>query len=99
MYVILIISPTSHVLINSGFFLDNNATLARNQYIIDSELFDQKVWELVLQYNYTLNPQGVYEAIKYMYTYWPDPRNITHIRDQYINVSCMQCKLYAVAFS
>lgn len=23
-----------------------------------------------------------------MYTYWPDPKNITHIRDQYINVSC-----------
>lgn len=55
--------------------------------MIDPETFDQKVWELVLQYNYTLNPQGVYEAIKYMYTYWPDPMNVTHIRDQYINVS------------
>lgn len=63
--------------------------MARNDYIIDKELFDQKVWELVLRYNYTLNPQGVYEAIKYMYTYWPDPMNVTHIRDQYINV-CIQ---------
>lgn len=61
--------------------------MARNQYIIDVELFEQKIWELVLQYNYTLNSQGVYEAIKYMYTYWPDPKNITHIRDQYINVN------------
>lgn len=67
-------------------FAENNVTLQRNRYTIDSELFDQKVWELVLQYNYTLNPQGVYEAIKYMYTYWPDPTNVTHIRDQYINV-------------
>lgn len=50
-------------------------------------MFDQKVWELVLRYNYTLNPWGVYEAIKYMYTYWPDPKNVTHIREQYINVS------------
>lgn len=66
---------------------ENNATLAKNWYIIDSELFDQKLWELVLQYNYTLNKQGVYEAIKYMYTYWPDPTNVTHIRDQYINVN------------
>jgi len=66
---------------------ENNVTLARNRYIIDSELFDQKIWELVLQYNYTLNPYGVFEAIKYMYTYWPDPKNVTHIRDQYINVS------------
>lgn len=61
--------------------------MARNQYIIDIELFEQKIWELVLQYNYTLNSQGVYKAIKYMYTYWPDPKNITHIRDQYINVN------------
>ncbi|XP_076633079.1 carboxyl ester lipase-like protein Gli isoform X3 [Colletes latitarsis] len=70
----------------AAYIIHNNVTLARNQYIIDPELFDQKIWELVLRYNYTLNPQGVYEAIKYMYTYWPDPQNITHIRDQYINL-------------
>ncbi|XP_014611620.1 PREDICTED: cholinesterase isoform X1 [Polistes canadensis] len=70
----------------AAYILYNNETLARNNYIIDKELFDQKVWELVLRYNYTLNPQGVYEAIKYMYTYWPDPLNVTHIRDQYINL-------------
>lgn len=45
------------------------------------------MWELVLRYNYTLNLNGTYEAIKYMYTYWPDPHNVTHIRDQYIQVS------------
>lgn len=67
--------------------VDNNATLRKNNFIIDPETFDQKIWELVLRYNYTLNPWGVYEAIKYMYTYWPDPKNITLIRDQYINVS------------
>lgn len=49
--------------------------------------FQQKIKELVLRYNYTLNPEGIYEAIKYMYTYWPDPHNKTHIREQYINVS------------
>ncbi|XP_020287923.1 neuroligin-4, X-linked isoform X2 [Pseudomyrmex gracilis] len=70
----------------AAYIIKNNATLAKNWYIIDSELFDQKLWELVLQYNYTLNKQGVYEAIKYMYTYWPDPTNVTHIRDQYINL-------------
>jgi len=71
------------------YFTENNVTLARDQYIITPEVFDQKIRELVLQYNYTLNPQGIYEAIKYMYTYWPDPLNVTHIRDQYINVSSM----------
>lgn len=68
-------------------FVDNNVTLARNDFIITPEMFDQKVWELVLRYNYTLNPWGVYEAIKYMYTFWPDPTNVTHIRDEYVNVS------------
>lgn len=99
MYVIRNLCNLIHFyeLINISFFLDNNATLAKNQYIIDAESFDQKIWELVLQYNYTLNSQGVYEAIKYMYTYWPDPTNITHIRDQYINVSCTRC-VYSLTF-
>lgn len=74
------------ILCLNSCFAEDNVTLQRNMYIIDSELFDQRVWELVFQYNYTLNLQGVYEAIKYMYTYWPDPMNVTHIRDQYINV-------------
>lgn len=47
---------------------------------------DQKIKEFVLRYNYTLNPNGVYEAIKFMYTFWPDPNNKTHIRDQYVHV-------------
>ncbi|XP_015598992.1 acetylcholinesterase isoform X2 [Cephus cinctus] len=70
----------------AAFVIHDNETLARNHYIIDPDMFDQKIWELVLRYNYTLNPWGVYEAIKYMYTYWPDPNNVTHIRDQYINL-------------
>lgn len=51
---------------------------------------DQKIKEFVLRYNYTLNPIGVYEAVKFMYTYWPDPNNKTHIRDQYVAVSLMR---------
>ena len=45
-----------------------------------------KVREYIHRYNYTYNPDGVFRAIKYMYTYWPDPRNTTHIRQQLINV-------------
>lgn len=47
---------------------------------------ETKIKELVFRYNYTLNPHGIYEAIKFMYTYWPDPNNVTHIRDQYVHV-------------
>ncbi|XP_017782173.1 PREDICTED: neuroligin-4, Y-linked isoform X2 [Nicrophorus vespilloides] len=55
-------------------------------YVVDEVFFEQKVKELVLRYNYTLNPNGTYEAIKYMYTYWPDPHNVTHIREKYIEL-------------
>ncbi|KAK0161578.1 hypothetical protein PV327_010035 [Microctonus hyperodae] len=70
----------------ASFIVFNNETLKRQQYRMDADMFDQKIWELVLKYNYTLNPYGIYEAMKYMYTYWPDPKNITLIRDQYINL-------------
>lgn len=61
--------------------IDSNKT-----HTVTEELFNNKVKELVLQYNYTLNPSGVYQAIKYMYTYWPDPQNLDSIRTQFINV-------------
>ena len=48
---------------------------------------DQKINEFVHKYNYTLNPEGIKNAIRYMYKYWPDPDNVTHIREEYINVS------------
>ncbi|KAJ8687074.1 hypothetical protein QAD02_022868 [Eretmocerus hayati] len=70
----------------AAFLIYNNATLARNDFIITPAMFEQKIWELVLRYNYTLNPLGVYEAIRYMYTFHPDPNNVTHVRDQYINM-------------
>ncbi|XP_077292242.1 carboxyl ester lipase-like protein Gli [Arctopsyche grandis] len=69
----------------AAYVIYENETLAPH-YEIDSRFFSQKVKELVLRYNYTLNPLGVYEAIKYMYTYWPDPYNKTHIREQYIHL-------------
>uniref|UniRef100_A0A8D8YR27 Neuroligin-2 n=1 Tax=Cacopsylla melanoneura TaxID=428564 RepID=A0A8D8YR27_9HEMI len=69
----------------AAYIVANNASL-KPYYIIDNVAFDQKLKELVLQYNYTLNSIGAYQAIKYIYTYWPDPNNVTHIRDQYINM-------------
>ena len=65
---------------------DQNDSLAP-RFEIGWEFMEQKIKEFVLRYNYTLNPNGVYEAMKFMYTYWPDPNNKTHIRDQYVHVS------------
>ncbi|KAK7871831.1 hypothetical protein R5R35_006430 [Gryllus longicercus] len=69
----------------AAFMIYNNASLAPH-YTVDQAFFDQKVRELVLRYNYTLNPEGVYQAIKYMYTYWPDPNNTFYIRERYIDL-------------
>ncbi|XP_059481006.1 neuroligin-2 isoform X2 [Neocloeon triangulifer] len=69
----------------AAYFIYNNDSLAPD-FEVNEEFFNQKVREFVLKYNYTLNPEGVYDAIKYMYTYWPDPQNVTHIREQYINL-------------
>jgi neuroligin len=77
------------------WFPDNNDSLAP-LYEVDEKFFDQKIKELVLRYNYTLNQKGIYEAIKYMYTYWPDPTNKTHLREQYIHVSAFVSYMYFV---
>jgi hypothetical protein len=71
----------NHIFINS----DNNETLSP-RFEIDWVFMEQKIKEFVLRYNYTLNPHGVFEAVKFMYTFWPDPNNKTHIRDQYVHV-------------
>lgn len=70
----------------SFIFTVSNNSLAPT-FDIGGEFMEQKIKELVLQYNYTLNPKGVYEAIKFMYTYWPDAHCRTCIRNEYINVS------------
>jgi hypothetical protein len=68
------------------FFPDENETLAPD-YTVTRKFVDEKIHELVLRYNYTLNPEGIYQAIKYMYTYWPDPDSSYYIREKYIDVS------------
>jgi neuroligin len=70
----------------SIYFLDNNKTLAP-RYDIGWKFFDTMVRDHITQYNYTLNPEGIFGAIKYMYTYYPDPNNRSHIREEFINVS------------
>lgn len=57
------------------------------------QFFDEKIREYIHRYNYTYNPDGVYRAIKYMYTYWPDPKNTSHIRDETINVKSIYSRI------
>nr|XP_018906011.1 PREDICTED: acetylcholinesterase [Bemisia tabaci] len=68
------------------FLLDDANRHLAPYYEIDQKFFDQKLRELILQYNYTLNQEGVFHAIKFMYTHRPDPDNPYYIREQYINM-------------
>ena len=72
--------------------LDANKSVAPD-YDIGWDFFDIMVKDHINQYNYTLNPIGIFNAIKYMYTYYPDPNNRSHIREEFVNVSERQ-KLY-----
>ena len=47
------------------------------------------------QYNYTLNPIGIFNSIKFMYTYYPDPNNKTHIREEFVRVRNLALSLSA----
>ncbi|XP_050669670.1 cholinesterase isoform X4 [Leptidea sinapis] len=69
----------------AAYYLFTNTSLAPT-YEVSEAWFDNKVRELVLRYNYTLNPRGVYEAVRFMYTYHPDPHNTSAIRDQYVHL-------------
>lgn len=66
-------------------FLDANKSIAPD-YDIGWDFFDTMVRDHINQYNYTLNPIGIFNAIKYMYTYYPDPNNRSHIREEFVNV-------------
>ena len=71
---------------DAAYMIHDNKTLAPN-YNVGWPFFDMMVRDHIMQYNYTLNPEGIFGAIKYMYTYYPDPNNKSHIREEFINVS------------
>nr|XP_023029317.1 cholinesterase [Leptinotarsa decemlineata] len=76
---------SSVTLQEAATFITSNRSL-EPYFTVNQDFVDQKIRELVLRYNYTLNPNGTFDAIKYMYTYWPDPNNVTHIREKYIQL-------------
>lgn len=69
---------------DASYMLYANKTIAPD-YDVGWDFFDTMVRDHINQYNYTLNPVGIFNAIKYMYTYYPDPNNKTHIREEFVN--------------
>ncbi|XP_065568432.1 neuroligin-4, Y-linked-like [Artemia franciscana] len=83
------LNPDLHYMVGmnrdaAAHLIFNNKTLLPD-FRVDQEWFDMKLREFVHRYNYTLNPDGIYQAVRYMYTYWPDPSNTTKVREQYID--------------
>ncbi|XP_068200877.1 cholinesterase isoform X1 [Palaemon carinicauda] len=64
----------------------DDSRLLRNNYEVSETFFNERVKDWVKHYNYSLNPEGAFDAIKWMYTFKPDPHNTTHIREQYVNM-------------
>ena len=74
-----------HSCVKIKILLDGNKTIAPD-YTVGWDFFDVMVKDHINQYNYTLNPQGIFNSIKFMYTYYPDPNNKTHIREEFVRV-------------
>lgn len=66
---------------------DKDNRLVQKGHIVTEDFFNERIKDWVKHYNYSLNPEGTYDAIKWMYTYGPDPHNVTHIREEYVSVS------------
>lgn len=69
-------------------FAVGDRDLARTRFHIDEPYMDHKILDYVVKHNYTMNREAMIQAIKYLYTYWPDRRIDDKVRDQYIYVSC-----------
>lgn len=63
-------------------------------YKVDDLVFEKKIAEYVKIYNYTLDQDALIKAIKFMYSPWNDPLNLTLIRQGYIDVSFFNFFLY-----
>ena len=60
--------------------------LKPKNWLIDDQIFHKKVTEFVKIYNSTLDQESLIRAIKFMYSPWSDPNNLTLIRQGYIDV-------------
>ncbi|XP_055327579.1 acetylcholinesterase-like [Paramacrobiotus metropolitanus] len=69
-------------------FLKNNdiAKTKRVNYLITTADMDDAIRDLLKRENYTQNAAAVEAAVRFMYTHWPDPKNETMRRKQYVNL-------------
>ena len=66
--------------------LEQNEKVARKNYFVTQADLDDAIRDLLKTENYTINAYAVEDAVRFMYTHWPDPMNATMRRKQYMNV-------------
>lgn len=54
---------------------------------------DDAIKDLLKTENYTVNAHAVEDAVRFMYTHWPDRMNATMRRKQFVNVGKKACFL------
>ncbi|XP_054158093.1 neuroligin-2-like [Oppia nitens] len=67
-------------------FLFADEELKLRNYVVDADYVHKKIADYVRIYNYTLDQDAVVRAIKFMYSPWSDPNNLTLIRQGYIDM-------------
>lgn len=65
--------------------MDNAFTTADLE--VTADVFVKKIKELMKMYNYSVNAEGIFNAIKFMYKPPFDSLNKTLLRESYIHVS------------
>uniref|UniRef100_A0A5S6R0G0 COesterase domain-containing protein n=1 Tax=Trichuris muris TaxID=70415 RepID=A0A5S6R0G0_TRIMR len=61
--------------------------LARLHFIVDNKFVEYKIMDYVLKRNFTTNREAALEAIKYLYTFWPDVRDNEATRSRFIHLA------------
>ncbi|GFY64683.1 neuroligin-4, Y-linked [Trichonephila inaurata madagascariensis] len=76
----------------TGISRDAGASIFWEDYVtgkdleVTEEIFNKKIWEFMKMYNYTINAQGIFDAIHFMYSPPVDPSNKTLLREAYIRL-------------
>ncbi|KFD72688.1 hypothetical protein M514_01814 [Trichuris suis] len=61
--------------------------LARLHFLVDNKFVEYKIMDYVLKRNFTTNREAALDAIKYLYTFWPDVRDNDATRERFIHLA------------
>ncbi|GAV08990.1 hypothetical protein RvY_18602-2 [Ramazzottius varieornatus] len=69
-----------------GFLTSNKEAQKTHDFLITQHIMDDAIASLLKTENYTVNYEAVAESVRFMYTYWPNPGNVTMRRKMFVNM-------------